>query len=75
MNKVVAMRSGEYRLLIRKVDLATAVVAVMMRDWRVAGTQEKRDSLDQSEADLREAQQKLEDHVNEHGLPKVGERF
>ncbi len=69
------MRDGEYKLLAKEVDLATAVVAVLMTDWRASETQENKDLLDLAESDQRKAQQKLEDHVEKHGIPEVENRW
>jgi len=75
MNKVVTMRSGEYRLLVRAVDKSTTVLAIASAELEKADTLNHRTAVDNAITELTEAQETLESHVRKHGLPPVVKRF
>ena len=74
MGKITEMREGEYRLLVLAVDQARSVLAVAKLDVSKSKSMKTGITAWEAKDALYEAQYKLEEHVDRHGLPKLGQR-
>ncbi len=68
------MREGEYRLLVLAVDNARSVLAVAELDVNKSKSMKTGITAWEAKDALYKAQYKLEEHVDCHGLPKLGQR-
>ena len=74
INNITEMRDGEYRLLVLAVDAARGVYAISDAEYLKELTKSSVITSASAMDDLIQAQRALEKHVNEYGLPKLGQR-